>query len=52
MSGTQTLIDSLEQSQALLRALVEDSDEAGYRNQYHPDLSPLGWHLGHCVYNE
>lgn len=20
--------------------------------QYHPDLSPLGWHLGHCVYTE
>jgi len=23
-----------------------------YNIQYHPDLSPLGWHLGHCVYTE
>ncbi len=23
-----------------------------YKQQYHPDLSPLGWHLGHCVYTE
>jgi len=46
------LIDTLGQSQALLLALIEDTDDATCRNQYHPDLSPLGWHLGHCVYNE
>ena len=23
-----------------------------YARQYHPDLSPLGWHLGHCIYTE
>ena len=23
-----------------------------YNVQFHPDLSPLGWHLGHCVYTE
>ena len=23
-----------------------------YNIQYHSDLSPLGWHLGHCVYTE
>jgi ergothioneine biosynthesis protein EgtB len=46
------LIEALGQSQALLLALVEDTDETTYRRQYHPDLSPLGWHLGHCVYNE
>jgi len=50
--STQTLIEELERSQSLLRALVEDCDEDGYRNLYHPDLSPLGWHLGHCVYVE
>jgi len=49
---TDALIDALEQSHFLLRALVENADEATCRNQYHPDLSPLGWHLGHCVYNE
>ncbi len=25
---------------------------ADYRRQFHPDLSPPGWHLGHCVYTE
>lgn len=23
-----------------------------FKIQYHSDLSPLGWHLGHCVYTE
>ena len=46
------LIEALGQSQALLLALVEDADEATFRSQFHPDLSPLGWHLGHCVYSE
>lgn len=27
-------------------------DGIDHRVQYHPDLSPLGWHLGHCVYTE
>jgi len=27
------------------------ADEA-YRTQYHPDLSPAGWHVGHCVFTE
>jgi iron(II)-dependent oxidoreductase len=46
------LIQALDQSQTLLRALVEDADDTTFRSQYHPDLSPLGWHLGHCVFNE
>jgi iron(II)-dependent oxidoreductase len=50
--STAALIDSLEQSQALLRALIEDIDDQAFRAQYHRDLSPLGWHLGHCVYVE
>ncbi len=48
----EALIDSLGRSQALVQALVADADEAAYRHQHHADLSPLGWHLGHCVYNE
>ena len=31
--------------------LCEKTPEDSYL-QYHPDLSPLGWHLGHCVYTE
>ena len=50
--NTETLISELGQVQALLCALVEDADETTLRKQYHPDLSPLGWHLGHCVFTE
>lgn len=23
-----------------------------YRKQFHPDLSPIGWHIGHCIHTE
>ncbi|MEJ2060567.1 MAG: SUMF1/EgtB/PvdO family nonheme iron enzyme [Gammaproteobacteria bacterium] len=35
-----------------LLSLVEPLDDADYRTQYHPDLSPIGWHLGHCAFIE
>ncbi|MGH8502626.1 MAG: SUMF1/EgtB/PvdO family nonheme iron enzyme [Gammaproteobacteria bacterium] len=35
-----------------LCALVEDLDDESYRAQFHPDLSPVGWHLGHCAFIE
>jgi iron(II)-dependent oxidoreductase len=38
--------------QQQLCALVEDLDEEGYRAQFHDELSPLGWHLGHCAFIE
>lgn len=31
---------------------VIDLGESAYAKQYHPDLSPAGWHLGHCIYTE
>jgi len=41
---------------ALLEPIQEPMQEPlqddNYRRQYHPDLSPLGWHLGHCTYTE
>ena len=46
------LIDELAQAQSLVVALLEASDDQRYRQQAHPDLSPLGWHLGHCVFIE
>ena len=46
------LINELQMAQTLVLALAEDTDETTYRSQYHPDLSPLGWHLGHCVFTE
>ncbi len=50
--STETLIRELGQAQALVLALAEEADETTLRTQYHPDLSPLGWHLGHCVYTD
>lgn len=32
----------------IVSAVVEED----YYQQFHPDLSPIGWHLGHCVYTE
>ncbi len=36
----------------LLLALVEGESDATCRMQYHPELSALGWHLGHAAFVE
>ena len=36
--------------QKVLRLCEQYPDDLN--SQFHPDLSPLGWHLGHCVYTE
>lgn len=51
MTAADTL-NRLGQLQSLMLALVEAQCEDVIRRQYHDDLSPLGWHLGHCVYTE
>ncbi|MEE9422785.1 MAG: DinB family protein, partial [Gammaproteobacteria bacterium] len=45
------LLNELELSQSLVLTLVEQNS-AIYNQQTDPDLSPLGWHLGHCVFTE
>ena len=45
-------ISELEACQNRLLNLFVELGEADSYRQYHPDLSPLGWHLGHCVYTE
>jgi iron(II)-dependent oxidoreductase len=45
-------LSALRALQRTLIALVEPLTEPELRNQLHPDLSPLGWHLGHCVFVE
>lgn len=35
-----------------LVALIEPLDDEAYRNQFHHELSALGWHLGHCAFIE
>ncbi len=37
--------------QALLR-VVADLDDDALRAQFHPEFSPIGWHLGHVVFQE
>ncbi len=36
---------------ALLR-VVADLDDDALRAQFHPEFSPIGWHLGHVVFQE
>ena len=45
----EDLLETLATHQKLLLDAVCPDD---YRTRHHPDLSPLGWHLGHCVFTE
>jgi iron(II)-dependent oxidoreductase len=38
--------------QSLLLDHIRDFGENHYATRFHPDLSPAGWHLGHCIYTE
>jgi iron(II)-dependent oxidoreductase len=51
MSST-ALLNELRLAQDLVTGLVESLDDNSHRQQYHEELSPLGWHLGHCAYTE
>jgi iron(II)-dependent oxidoreductase len=51
MSG-HTPLAELEQSQTQLLALLTDVPDADLFRQYHPELSPLAWHLGHTAFME
>ena len=46
------LMEQLALLQDKLLEIITGVTEQDYRTQYHPDLSPLGWHLGHCVFTE
>jgi iron(II)-dependent oxidoreductase len=46
------LLDELRMAQDLVTALAGQLDEDSFRRQFHRELSPLGWHLGHCTYIE
>ncbi len=46
------MLTQLQTQQDLLQQTVKQCPESDYKTQYHPDLSPTGWHLGHCVYTE
>ena len=47
--------DRLRQMQKKLLEVVwkfPDEEDVYLRRQYHPLLSPIAWHIGHCVYVE
>ena len=46
------LIGKLARLQDEAAQLAASLGEADCRAAFHADLSPLGWHLGHCVYAE
>ncbi|MCS3902975.1 iron(II)-dependent oxidoreductase [Methylohalomonas lacus] len=45
-------LERLARYQRLVLDLVTDEGTDHYSHQFHPDLSPSGWHLGHCVFTE
>ncbi len=46
------LLEELQTLQNEVVEIVSSVSAKDYQRQFHPDLSPLGWHLGHCVYTE
>jgi len=46
------LTDRLRQLQRRVLSLAAPLSDAELRRQYHPDLSPLGWHVGHTIFTE
>jgi len=50
--NTAAALEELDRHYSLLRDSIGSVPAAGIARQYHPDLSPLGWHLGHCVFTE
>lgn len=46
------LLDALHTQHQRLNAALEATPRQEWRNQYHPDLSPMGWHYAHCQFIE
>ncbi len=52
MSTSLTTMIRLRAIQNKTREVIEGIDDDTFRSQFHDDLSPLGWHLGHCMFVE
>ena len=50
MTMTRLLGQFQDQQQHVLNHCLNTKPD--YRTQYHPELSPAGWHLGHCIFTE
>ncbi|WP_026332045.1 SUMF1/EgtB/PvdO family nonheme iron enzyme [Thioalkalivibrio sp. ALE16] len=46
------LVECLSVQHDRLNAALLATPEHEWRNQYHPDLSPIGWHYAHCHFIE
>jgi iron(II)-dependent oxidoreductase len=46
------LLNELQLLQNEVVNLVSQIPKQHYKQQFHPELSPLGWHLGHCIFIE
>ena len=49
---TVDLVSLLEQSHNHLLECVNELSDTMLRTQYHADLSPIGWHIGHTAFIE
>ena len=49
---TTELLKTLSETHTKMHSLAKLLDGTDYRTQYHTDLSPFGWHIGHCVFIE
>lgn len=52
MSTSLTTLIRLRAIQNTTRSLFENMNDLEYRLQFHPQLSPMGWHLGHGMFIE
>ena len=48
----QHFLDTLSETHATIQSMAITLSDTDYRTQYHTDLSPLGWHVGHCLFIE
>ena len=51
-TGGRELLAALATQHARLNSALEATPEHEWRNQYHADLSPIGWHYAHCHFIE
>lgn len=42
-------IEALAEHQTWALDLTKQLTDSELRSQYHPELSPIGWHIGHCA---
>ena len=49
---TEEMLGELGLCQQQLLSIIDATPAADCYKQFHPDLSPLAWHLGHCAFVE